>query len=52
LLTEVSETIYPHWQHLLCVIEALNKLKTAREHLAQCIIANEKLQQMLLKIHF
>jgi hypothetical protein len=52
LLCQVSETIYPHWQHLLNVIEALNKLKTAREHLAQCIIANEKLQAMLLKIHF
>lgn len=52
LLCDVAETIYPHWQSLQNVIEALNKLKTVREHLAQCIIANEKLQQMLLRIHF
>lgn len=52
LLCQVAETTFPHWQSLQNVMEALNKLKTAPEHLAQCIIANEKLQQMLLKIHF
>lgn len=52
LLSEVAENVFPHWQNLQTVIEALNKLKTARAHLAQCIIANEKLQQMLLRIHF
>lgn len=52
LINQVAETIFPHWQSLQNVIEALNKLKTARAHLAQCIIANEKLQQMLLRIHF
>lgn len=52
VLSQVAETVFPHWQSLQNVIEALNKLKTARHHLAQCIIANEKLQQMLLRIHF
>lgn len=52
LLIQVAETIFPHWQSIQNVIEALNKLKTARAHLAQCIIANEKLQNMLLRIHF
>jgi hypothetical protein len=52
LLSEVAETIYPHWQHLQGVIAALNSLKTARAHLAEAIIANEKLQQYLLRIHF
>jgi hypothetical protein len=52
LFAEVASSIYPHWQHLQGIIEALNKLKTARAHLAQCIISNEKLQNMLLKIHF
>jgi hypothetical protein len=52
VLSQVAESIFPHWQSLQNVIEALNDLKTARHHLAQCIIANEKLQQMLLRIHF
>lgn len=52
LINQVAQSIFPHWQNLQNVIEALNKLKTARAHLAQCIIANEKLQQMLLRIHF
>jgi hypothetical protein len=52
LINQVAESIFPHWQSLQNVIEALNKLKTARAHLAQCIIANEKLQHMLLRIHF
>jgi len=52
VLYELAATVYPHWQHLQGVIEALNKLKTARAQLAQCIIANEKLQTMLLQIHF
>jgi len=52
LIRTTAQTIYPHWQSLQPVIEALNKLKTAKHHLAQCIIANEKLQQMLLRIHF
>jgi hypothetical protein len=52
LLTQVAASIHPHWQSIQNVIEALNKLKTARAHLAQCIIANEKLQNMLLQIHF
>ena len=52
LFTEVAKSILPHWQSLAYVIESLNKLKTSRAHLAQCIIANEKLQDMLLKIHF
>lgn len=52
LLTQAGESIFPHWQSLQGVLEALNQLKTTRAHLAQCIIANEKLQQMLLRIHF
>ena len=52
LLSEAAESIFPHWQSIQQVIEALNQLKTTRAHLAQCIIANEKLQQMLLRIHF
>jgi hypothetical protein len=51
-LIEVAGSIFPNWQSLQGVIEAFNKLKKARAYLAQCIIANEKLQQMLLKTHF
>ena len=29
-----------------------NKLKAAKAHLAQCIIANENLQKALLQAHF
>lgn len=52
LIDQVAQSIFPHWQSIQNVIDALNKLKTAKAHLAQCIIANEKLQQMLLRIHF
>ena len=52
VLSQVATTLLPHWKSLQVLIEGLNKLKTAREHLAQQIIANDKLQQMLLRIHF
>ena len=52
LVHQSAKSIQPHWQHLQGVIATLNKLKTAKAHLAQCIISNEKLQQMLLRIHF
>jgi hypothetical protein len=52
LLSQVATTLFPHWKSLQNLIEGLNNLKTAKEHLAQQIIANDKLQQMLLRIHF
>jgi hypothetical protein len=52
IIRQTAERVYPHWQSLQPVIEDLNKLKAARAHLAQCIIANEKLQKMLLQAHF
>jgi hypothetical protein len=52
LLQQVATSLLPHWQSFQGVIEGLNRLKTTRAHLAQCIIANEKLQQMLLRVHF
>lgn len=52
IIRQTAERVQPHWQSLQPVIEALNKLKAARAHLAQCIIANEKLQKMLLQAHF
>ena len=52
LINEVGRNLYPHWESLQSVVSALNTLRTAKAHLAQCIIANERLQEMLLRIHF
>lgn len=52
LIRQTAARVYPHWQSLMPVLEALNKLKAAKAHLAQCIIANERLQKMLLQAHF
>lgn len=51
-INQVGQNLYPHWESLQSVVTALNTLRTAKAHLAQSIIANEKLQQMLLRIHF
>jgi hypothetical protein len=52
LLQQVAESIMPHWRHYQTVVDALGKLRMQKKCLAQCIIANEKLQQMLLRIYF
>lgn len=48
----VGQNLHPHWEALQPVVAALNTLRTARAHLAQCIIANERLQGVLLRVHF